>query len=56
MADHVHSIEAIEAATPTTPDAFLADRHRFWTSFTHFVVACAASAAVVLILMAIFLV
>ena len=54
------------AATPTTTtitepgpnaiDAFVADRQAFWGSFTSFVTLAASALAVLLILMAIFLV
>ena len=56
MSDHVHSHEATEATLPLTPDAFIADRQRFWDSFTRFVVTSAISIAVLLVLLAIFLV
>ncbi len=45
-------------ASPThslTESEFLADRERFWTGFTHFTVAAASGVALLLILMAIFL-
>jgi hypothetical protein len=32
-----------------TPEAFLADRQRFWTSFTHFVLATLAGVLLILI-------
>lgn len=41
---------------PVTDDAFLADRQRFWGSFSHFVLGCVIALAIMLILMAIFLV
>jgi hypothetical protein len=40
---------------PLTEDAFLADRQRFWGSFSNFVVICVIGLTVLLILMAIFL-
>ena len=40
---------------PITEEAFLADRQSFWNSFTAFVVGSAITVAVVLILMALFL-
>lgn len=42
-------------APPTTPEAYLADRQRFWSAWTHFVTASLGFVVVVLILMAIFL-
>lgn len=56
MADHAHLPEATEATLPLTPDAFIADRQRFWTSFTRMVVACAGAVAVLLVFLALFLV
>jgi hypothetical protein len=38
-----------------TPEAFLADRQQFWTSFTHFVIIVAVLVAITLILMRLFL-
>jgi hypothetical protein len=43
------------AADRTTVEAFIADRQRFWMSFTHFLGYGALGVAVVLILMALFL-
>jgi hypothetical protein len=40
---------------PETPEAFLADRRKFWTSFTHFTIGSAIFLAVVLALMGLFL-
>jgi hypothetical protein len=40
---------------PETPDAFLADRQRFWNSFTNLTFGSVVFLAVLLILMAIFL-
>jgi hypothetical protein len=56
MSDHAHVPETGEATLPLTPDAFIADRQRFWMSFTRAVVVCAASVVVLLVLMALFLV
>jgi hypothetical protein len=53
MADP-HS-SAAQPVGPVTVDAFIADRQRFWSSFTHFATVTAAILAVLLILMAIFL-
>ncbi|MBV9654664.1 MAG: aa3-type cytochrome c oxidase subunit IV [Acetobacteraceae bacterium] len=39
-----------------TPDAFLADRQRFWMSFTRFVTYAAIVVAVILVGMRLFLV
>jgi hypothetical protein len=55
MADHAHSPQAEQATAPLTPDAFLADRQKFWVSFTHFVVICSGAVIVLLVLMALFL-
>jgi hypothetical protein len=53
MSEHSH------AASPPmrveTPEAFLADRQRFWSGFTHFTLGCVIFVVVLLILMAIFL-
>jgi|BEDMetMinimDraft_2_1075160.scaffolds.fasta_scaffold02632_2 hypothetical protein len=49
MAEHVMNTHGL------TPDEFYADRQQFWKGFTHFVIACAVAVAVILILMAIFL-
>jgi hypothetical protein len=47
-------------STPSSPTIgekdFLADRQRFWTGFTRFTVIAASGIAILLILMAIFLV
>lgn len=40
---------------PLTEEAFLADRQGFWNSFTAFVTGSAIAVAVLLILMALFL-
>ena len=41
---------------PLTEDAFLADRQRFWGSFTHFTLVSVIFLVVLIVLMAIFLV
>ena len=41
---------------PNIAEAFVADRQAFWGSFTHFITMGACAIAVLLILMAIFLV
>lgn len=56
MADQAHLHEASEATLPLTPDAFIADRQRFWMSFTRMVVASASAVVVLLVLLALFLV
>ncbi len=43
------------ATTTETPDAFLADRERFWGSFTRFTMIAVTAVVILLILMAIFL-
>ncbi|HLY90326.1 MAG TPA: hypothetical protein VKQ27_15195 [Acetobacteraceae bacterium] len=54
MAEHsttaAHPLTQVE-----TPDAFLADRQRFWSGFTHFTLGCTIFIVVLLVLMAIFL-
>lgn len=54
MAEHsttaAHPLTKVE-----TPDAFLADRQRFWSGFTHFTLGCTIFIVVLLILMAVFL-
>lgn len=55
MADDAHTLDAGQSTLPLTPDAFIADRQRFWTRFTQFVVSCAVVVVVVLLLMALFL-
>ncbi len=53
MSDHSTTLHP---ATPVeTPEAFLADRQRFWSSFTHFTLGSVIFIVVLLILMAIFL-
>jgi hypothetical protein len=51
-----HSTTTYPAAPVETPEAFLADRQRFWSSFTHFTLGSVIFIVVVLILMAIFLI
>lgn len=55
MSDHAHTHDVAPAA-PLTPDAFIADRQRFWVSFTRFVVVCTAAVVILLLLLALFLV
>jgi len=55
MADHSDAHLATHEASPLTPDAFLADRMRFWGEFTHFVLVCVVGVVVLLILLAFFL-
>jgi ABC-type Fe3+ transport system permease subunit len=38
-----------------TPEAFLADRERFWSGFTHSIVLAVVAVAIVLLLMLVFL-
>jgi len=54
-ADHAHIQALPRASAPLTPDAFIADRQRFWVSFTHFVVTCTAGVVIILLLLALFL-
>jgi len=46
----------VSATGPQMEEAFLADRQRFWLGFTSFTFWAAACIAILLILMAIFLV
>ncbi len=55
MADHAHTHELTRASAPLTPDAMIADRQRFWVSFTRFVVVCTAGTVILLLLLALFL-
>lgn len=41
---------------PMTTEAFVADRQHFWTGFTRLATYCAGAVALILVLMAIFLV
>jgi hypothetical protein len=50
MADYSRSINA-----PDTPDAFVADRQRFWNSFTSFTLGSVIFIVLLLIAMAVFL-
>lgn len=40
---------------PTTPEAFIADRQKFWTRFTHAIVGAVVAVVALLIGMAVFL-
>jgi hypothetical protein len=51
-----HSTTAYPATSVETPEAFLADRQRFWSSFTHFTLGSVIFIVIVLVLMAIFLI
>ena len=55
MADHAHIAEPHDQDIPLTPDAFIADRQRFWSGFTRFITTMTASVVVLLILLALFL-
>lgn len=55
MADHAHTAEPHDTDVALTPDAFIADRQRFWSSFTRFVVTSTAFVIVTLVLLATFL-
>jgi hypothetical protein len=54
MAD-THAGAAAPALAPVTEEAFLADRLKFWTSFTSFTTGAVIALVILLILMAIFL-
>ena len=51
-----HATTAHRTTPVETPEAFLADRQRFWSGFTHFTQGSVISIDILLILMAIFLV
>jgi hypothetical protein len=50
-----HTTAAYPVTEVETPDAFLADRQRFWNGFTHFTLGSTIFIVVLLILMAVFL-
>lgn len=50
-----HSQAAHPPMRVETPEAFLADRQRFWSSFTHFTLVSVIFVVLLLVLMAIFL-
>lgn len=56
MSDHAHPAEPHDTEIPLTPDAFIADRQRFWQGFTRFVVTMTGAVVLLLILLALFLV
>jgi hypothetical protein len=53
MSEHSHAAHPPMRAE--TPEAFLADRQRFWASFTHFTLGSVIFIIVLLVLMAVFL-
>ncbi|HTI82850.1 MAG TPA: hypothetical protein VL614_20550 [Acetobacteraceae bacterium] len=53
MSDHTATTHPV--TQEETPEAFLADRERFWSGFTHFTLGSTIFIVVLLILMAIFL-
>jgi len=53
MSEHSQAVQPPMRAE--TPEAFLADRQRFWSGFTHFTLASVIFVVLVLVLMAIFL-
>jgi hypothetical protein len=55
MSDHSTTAPHTPLRPVETPEAFLADRQRFWGSFTHFTLGTVISLIVLLVLMAIFL-
>ncbi len=55
MAEHSTLATQPAGNSPETPEAFLADRQRFWNGFTHFTLGSLISVVVVLVLMALFL-
>jgi hypothetical protein len=50
-----HPLPTAEPIGPTTTEAFVADRQRFWARFTHFLVTSIVVVVIVLVGMAIFL-
>ena len=52
MADHQDTV----FRGPSTPEAFLADRQRFWEGWTHFTLGSLIFIILLLIFMAVFLV
>lgn len=55
MADHSTTAPSSMTTRSETPDAFLADRQRFWDGFTHFTLYSVIFVVLVLVGMAIFL-
>jgi hypothetical protein len=55
MSDHSTTAPHPPVTRVETPEAFLADRQRFWGSFTHFTLGVVIAAVVLLVLMALFL-
>lgn len=55
MSDHSTTVAHPPVGGVETPEAFLADRQRFWQSFTHFTLGCAICVVMLLVLMAFFL-
>ncbi len=55
MSDTTRTAPAPSGAAPLTEDAFLADRQRFWGSFTGLILSAVIGLVVLLIVMAIFL-
>ena len=53
MSDHSHV--AHSPARVETPEAFLADRQRFWSSFTYFTLGSVVVVILLLVAMAFFL-
>ena len=55
MAEHSTLATQPAGHAPETPEAFLADRQRFWSGFTHFTLASLIFVVALLVLMALFL-
>ena len=53
MSEHSHAAPAPMHAE--TPEAFLADRQRFWSGFTHFTLGMVILIVLILVGMAVFL-
>jgi hypothetical protein len=55
MSDHSTTAHTTMPARSETPEAFLADRQRFWDGFTHFTLYAVIFVVLVLVGMATFL-
>jgi hypothetical protein len=55
MADHSTTAPSMMTTRSETPEAFLADRQRFWDSFAHFTLYSVIFVVILLVGMAVFL-
>ena len=55
MAEHSTTVPSTMTTRSETPEAFLADRQRFWNGFGHFTLYSVIFVVIVLVGMAIFL-